>query len=370
MDNLISKVPAIIDNDPAGNVAHSNGGFPMYGSDVVNVQQNALADTVALLEFYRNRLGTEDGAVGIESTRTIGGSKYECGLILSGLRYKYLNASSFNIEAGQAYFKGRVVDVPQQTVTNASGSVFWIWADGSKTIAQRSYEDAVPKDATEILTLQFGYSADRDTAPAGMNVGDHHIRYDFSRYHEAADNAIKYVDVCEDYTVIQAAGHRRKTTVEDWVKTTAYTSKTWQFHSVYYKMSADGTKLRIKGQVRLAQDQISSASETIPLFDVSDINGRLGQILGQGTEVVKPFYWYENTIATCLQGSFISSVNIGGGIWLRFDNYTAGSFNITAHLDFEIELGSPQSSVNFAANEKDLQRGDFMLDPTDPNHGV
>lgn len=197
----IDKKSRFINKDEAARgTGTENGGIPIGSNDIVQIQENARADNIAILEFFREHTKEINGNIG--SSINLNGVEYERGLILQGGRYKKAdNNGPRDIEPGKIYLHGEVVNFQGFQIGFQLGSVFWIWREKTDYVTtKRKFKDGPNKDVLKIPTYSTGFSNSANTPPAGMSATSQHIRYNYANMDTLNGT------VCEEYTIQAATG--------------------------------------------------------------------------------------------------------------------------------------------------------------------
>ena len=197
----IEKQSRFINKDEAGRgTGTENNGIPIGSNDLVQIQENARADSVALLEFFREHTKEANGNIG--SSVEINGVDYERGLILQGCRYKKAdNNGPRDIEPGKMYLHGEVVNFEGSSIDIRFGKVFWVWREEiDYTISSRVFKNGITKNVLKIPTYSTGLSNSPNTPPTGMSATSQHVRYDYANMDTLNGT------VCENYTLFKATG--------------------------------------------------------------------------------------------------------------------------------------------------------------------
>ena len=202
----IKKFGRFINVDPnSRETGVEDGGVPIGANDLVQIQENARADALAMYEGYRQHMNPDTAGVG--SSRTYDGVEYEGGLIISGMRYSMdLAKTQLTIEAGKMYLSGEVLDFPETVFNIAAGAFIWIYRNNTDDVIKekRRFDDGNDKDV--LITPIFRTKQTSLEFPDGdIATTDNHILF----------NAINYMStdvrasVCEYFT-LQGSGYMQQ----------------------------------------------------------------------------------------------------------------------------------------------------------------
>ena len=256
--SFIKKVARLLNVDPNnGQKGTDIGGFPAYSSDLVNIQENARADTLGFYEFLREHMSIADS--NSSGTRIYNSKEYDSGLIVSGMQYKKIEGTNVDILPGKMYLSGEVIDYPGQTINTALGNFVWFWT-GNETIGKRNFKDGNLKDATVLHGYNFAQTYN-STPPDSMLTTDNHILYKFNEI----DFTDRRADVCEYYTISGALGVQQLREGHDdlgWLSAikAGIPDVDWSAYNIRSKVIDNKESLKVSMFARTRADKITVGS--------------------------------------------------------------------------------------------------------------